>query len=79
MRYAEKVWKELQRIPYCSTRSYQDQAVALKNPKAIQAVARANGDNRIAIIIPCHRVIGKDGKPVGYGVGIWRKQFILNG
>jgi len=73
-----KVWKELQRIPYGTTRFYQQQAVALKNPKAIRAVAKANGDNRIAIIIPCHRVIGKDGQLVGYGGGMWRKQFLLN-
>jgi AraC family transcriptional regulator of adaptative response/methylated-DNA-[protein]-cysteine methyltransferase len=76
--FQQKVWKELQKIPFGSTRSYQEQAIALKNPKAVRAVARANGDNRIAIIIPCHRVIGKDGKLVGYGGGIWRKQFLLN-
>jgi AraC family transcriptional regulator of adaptative response/methylated-DNA-[protein]-cysteine methyltransferase len=73
-----KVWKELQRIPFGSTRSYQEQAIALKNPKAIRAVAQANRDNRIAIIVPCHRVIGKDGKLVGYGGGVWRKQYLLN-
>ncbi len=60
--FQQKVWKELQRIPYGKTRSYQEQAIALGNPKAIRAVAKANGDNRIAIIIPCHRVIGKDGQ-----------------
>jgi len=76
--FQQKVWKELQRIPYGNTRSYQGQAIALGNPKAIRAVAKANGDNRIAIIIPCHRVIGKDGKLVGYGGGMWRKQFLLN-
>ena len=76
--FQQKVWKELQRIPYGKTRSYQEQAIALGNPKAIRAVAKANGDNRIAIIIPCHRVIGKDGKLVGYGGGMWRKQFLLN-
>jgi len=76
--FQQKVWKELQRIPYGETRSYNDQAIALGNPKAIRAVAKANGDNRIAIIIPCHRVIGKDGKLVGYGGGIWRKQYLLN-
>jgi len=76
--FQQKVWKELQRIPYGNTRSYQEQAIALGNPKAIRAVAKANGDNRIAIIIPCHRVIGKDGKLVGYGGGMWRKQFLLN-
>ena len=76
--FQQNVWKELQKIPYGSTRSYEQQAIAIKNPKAIRAVARANGDNRIAIIIPCHRVIGKDGKLVGYGGGVWRKQFLLN-
>jgi AraC family transcriptional regulator, regulatory protein of adaptative response / methylated-DNA-[protein]-cysteine methyltransferase len=76
--FQQKVWKELQRIPYSKTRSYQEQAIALGNPKAIRAVAKANGDNRISIIIPCHRVIGKDGTLVGYGGGMWRKQFLLN-
>ena len=76
--FQQKVWKELQRISYGKTRSYQEQAIALGNPKAIRAVAKANGDNRIAIIIPCHRVIGKDGTLVGYGGGMWRKQFLLN-
>lgn len=76
--FQQKVWKELQRIPYGKTRSYQEQAVALGNPKATRAVAKANGDNRIAIIIPCHRVIGKNGQLVGYGGGMWRKQFLLN-
>lgn len=72
-----KVWNELQKIPYGKTRSYKEQAKALDNPKAIRAVARANGDNRIAIIIPCHRVIGNNGELVGYGGGIWRKQYLL--
>jgi AraC family transcriptional regulator of adaptative response/methylated-DNA-[protein]-cysteine methyltransferase len=76
--FQQKVWKELQRIPYGSTKSYIDQATALNNPNAVRAVARADGENRIAIIIPCHRVIGKDGKLIGYGGGIWRKQFLLN-
>src|SRR3970282_165751 len=76
--FQQKVWKELQKIPFGKTRSYQQQAIALKNSKAIRAVAKANGDNRIAIIVPCHRVIGKNGKLVGYGGGIWRKQFLLN-
>ncbi|MGB5849234.1 MAG: methylated-DNA--[protein]-cysteine S-methyltransferase, partial [Ignavibacteriaceae bacterium] len=72
-----QVWKELQKIPYGKTRSYKEQAMAINNPKAIRAVARANGDNRIAIIIPCHRVIGNSGELVGYGGGIWRKQYLL--
>ena len=72
-----QVWKELQKIPYGKTRSYKEQAIAIDNSKAIRAVARANGDNRIAIIIPCHRVIGNNGELVGYGGGVWRKQYLL--
>ncbi len=76
--FQEKVWRGLQTIPYGSTRSYKEQAEIIGRPKAIRAVARANGDNRIAIIIPCHRVIGSDGKLVGYGGGLWRKKFLLD-
>ena len=72
-----KVWDELMKIPFGITRSYKDQAIALNNPKAVRAVARANGENRIAIIIPCHRVIGSNGELVGYGGGVWRKQYLL--
>lgn len=75
--FQKQVWDELLTIPYGQTRSYQDQAVRIGNPRAIRAVARANGDNRIAIIIPCHRVIGKDGNLTGYGGGLWRKKFLL--
>jgi AraC family transcriptional regulator of adaptative response/methylated-DNA-[protein]-cysteine methyltransferase len=73
-----RVWNALRKIPYGSTRSYKEQAEMLRIPTAVRAVARANGDNRIAIIIPCHRVIGSDGKLVGYGGGLWRKKFLLN-
>ena len=73
-----RVWKLLQKIPYATNRSYKEQADLLNEPKAIRAVARANGDNRIAIIIPCHRVIGSDGQLVGYGGGLWRKKYLLN-
>ena len=76
--FQKKVWDVLTKIPYGTTRSYKKQAEILGNPKAIRAVARANGDNRIAIIVPCHRVIGEDGKLVGYGGGLWRKQYLLN-
>ncbi len=76
--FQKSVWTALQRIPYGSTRSYQAQAEWIKRPTAVRAVAKANGDNRIAIIIPCHRVIGKNGKLVGYGGGIWRKQYLLD-
>jgi len=76
--FQEKVWKELLTIPYGVTRSYQEQAEHVGDIKAVRAVAKANGDNRIAVIIPCHRVIGKDGKLTGYGGGLWRKQFLLD-
>lgn len=72
-----QVWEELLKIPYGETRSYQNLADALENPGAVRAVARANGANRIAIIIPCHRVIGSDGTLTGYGGGLWRKQRLL--
>jgi len=73
-----EAWQALQRIPYGETRSYLEQAVAIGKPTATRAVARANGDNRIAIIIPCHRVIGANGKLTGYGGGLWRKQYLLD-
>jgi AraC family transcriptional regulator of adaptative response/methylated-DNA-[protein]-cysteine methyltransferase len=71
------VWSILQDIPYGSTRSYKEQAKILGNPNATRAVAKANGDNRISILIPCHRVIGTNGKLVGYGGGLWRKKYLL--
>lgn len=75
--FQKKVWNVLMDIPYGETRSYMDQAIAVGNPKAVRAVAGANGDNAIGIIIPCHRVIGSDGKLVGYGGGLWRKKYLL--
>ncbi len=75
--FQTKVWQALQQIPFGETRSYQQQAISIGNPKAVRAVAKANGDNRISIIIPCHRVIGKNGDLTGYGGGIWRKQRLL--
>lgn len=75
--FQQKVWNALIDIPYGQTRSYQAQAIAIDQPSAVRAVARANGDNRIAIIIPCHRVIGKDGSLTGYGGGLWRKDHLL--
>jgi AraC family transcriptional regulator of adaptative response/methylated-DNA-[protein]-cysteine methyltransferase len=76
--FQEKVWSALLDIPYGQTRSYKQQAQAIGQLKAVRAVARANGDNRIAIIVPCHRVIGSNGELVGYGGGLSRKQFLLN-
>ena len=75
--FQQRVWQILTTIPYGSTRSYQEQARAFGNENAIRAVAKANGDNPVAIIVPCHRVIGKDGSLTGYGGGLWRKQKLL--
>lgn len=72
------VWKQLKKIPYGKTLSYKKQALAINKPKAIRAVANANGHNRISIIIPCHRVIGEDGTLTGYGGGLWRKKWFLD-
>jgi AraC family transcriptional regulator of adaptative response/methylated-DNA-[protein]-cysteine methyltransferase len=76
--FQEAVWKELMEIPYGTTRSYQDQANALNRPDSVRAVANANGMNRISIIIPCHRVIGSDGRLTGYGGGLKRKKWLLD-
>lgn len=76
--FQKAVWGILQKIPYGHTRSYQEQALSLGNPKAVRAVAKANGMNRIAIVIPCHRVIGKNGQLTGYSGGLWRKTWLLN-
>jgi len=75
--FRKSVWEGLRNIPYGETRSYKDQAIALGKESAVRAVASANGHNRIAIIIPCHRVIGSDGKLVGYGGGLHRKKWLL--
>jgi AraC family transcriptional regulator of adaptative response/methylated-DNA-[protein]-cysteine methyltransferase len=75
--FQSRVWRELLRIPSGVTKSYADVARAVGQSTAVRAVARANGDNRIAIIIPCHRVIGSDGSLTGYGGGLWRKQRLL--
>ena len=75
--FQKSVWRQLMTIPYGCTRSYEEQATAINNPKAIRAVASANGCNRISIVVPCHRVIGKDGSLTGYGGGLWRKKWLL--
>jgi len=71
------VWKCLKEIPYGKTSSYQQQAEKINKPNAVRAVASANGLNRISIIVPCHRVIGKNGKLTGYGGGIERKRWLI--
>jgi AraC family transcriptional regulator of adaptative response/methylated-DNA-[protein]-cysteine methyltransferase len=75
--FQERVWKLLLTIPYGETWSYEQLAVAAGNPAAVRAVARANGMNRIAILIPCHRVVNKSGQLGGYGGGLWRKLALL--
>jgi O-6-methylguanine DNA methyltransferase len=72
------VWEELFRIPYGQTRSYAEIAKAIGRPKAIRAVGAANGANPVAIIVPCHRVIGSNGALTGYGGGIPTKQWLLS-
>jgi len=76
--FQTRVWAELQRIPIGTTTSYARIAESIGQPSAVRAVARANGDNRIAILIPCHRVIGSDGSLTGYGGGLWRKKKLLD-
>src|SRR5204863_4399279 len=75
--FQEKVWRELRSIRYGETISYDEQARRICQPTAQRAVASANGMNRICILIPCHRVIGKDGSLTGYGGGLWRKRLLL--
>lgn len=75
--FQNQAWAGLMAIPYGETASYQTQAKIIGNPKAVRAVGRANGMNRIAIIIPCHRVIGADGTLTGYGGGLWRKEWLI--
>jgi methylated-DNA-[protein]-cysteine S-methyltransferase len=76
--FQQKVWKELQKIPFGKTISYLDLAQKLGDEKVIRAAASANGKNPIAILIPCHRVIGKDGSLTGYAGGMHRKKFLLD-
>ncbi|RLA06132.1 MAG: XRE family transcriptional regulator [Gammaproteobacteria bacterium] len=76
--FQKQVWQVLLKIPYGKTWSYKQQAQILQNPKAVRAVANANGCNKIGIIIPCHRIIGSDGSLTGYGGGLYRKQWLLD-
>jgi AraC family transcriptional regulator of adaptative response/methylated-DNA-[protein]-cysteine methyltransferase len=75
--FEEKVWAALKKIPLGETRSYGELARLLGCPDATRAVGRANGVNQIAIVVPCHRVIGSDGSMVGYGGKLWRKKWLL--
>ena len=75
--FQQKVWQQLLQIPYAETITYLHLAKRLGNVKSIRAAASANGKNPLAIIIPCHRVVGADGKLTGYAGGLHRKQWLL--
>jgi AraC family transcriptional regulator of adaptative response/methylated-DNA-[protein]-cysteine methyltransferase len=76
--FQQASWGILRKIPYGTTISYLEQAKLINNPSATRAVANANGSNRIAIVIPCHRVIGSDGTMTGYGGGLERKKWLID-
>ena len=76
--FQQEVWKALLGIPYGRTRSYQDVARLVGRPRAVRAVGTANGMNRIAILVPCHRVVNSNGELGGYGGGLWRKRWLLD-
>lgn len=76
--FQKQVWSTLGRVPFGKTASYGDIAAAIGNPNASRAVGLANGQNPIAIVIPCHRIIGTSGRLIGYGGGLERKQKLLN-
>lgn len=76
--FRQQTWQALQKIPYGETRCYSEQAELMNNKKAVRAVGAANGANPISIIIPCHRVIGKDGSLTGYAGGLHRKSWLLD-
>ena len=75
--FQKTVWNALINIPYAETGSYKDIAVSIGNEKAIRAVGSANGKNKLSIVIPCHRIIGSNGKLTGYAGGLWRKEWLL--
>jgi methylated-DNA-[protein]-cysteine S-methyltransferase len=75
--FQQKVWAELENIPYGITISYLELARRIGNEKSIRAVGTTNGSNQFCIIVPCHRVIGSNGKLVGYGGDLWRKEWLL--
>ena len=75
--FQQSVWQELQKIPYGETRSYQEIAIGIGNEKAVRAVGQANNKNPIMIIIPCHRVIHKNGDITGFACGLEVKQYLL--
>jgi methylated-DNA-[protein]-cysteine S-methyltransferase len=75
--FQKKVWTALIQIPFAETGSYKDIAVSVGNEKAVRAVGMTNGKNKLSIIVPCHRIIGSNGKLTGYAGGLWRKEWLL--
>ena len=75
--FQRRVWRQLLTVPYGQTATYQEIADAIGNPKAVRAVGAANGRNPISLVVPCHRIIGSGGRLVGYGGGLWRKEWLL--
>ena len=75
--FTKAVWHALVQIPAGEIRSYSEIATEIGRPSAVRAVARANGANQIALVVPCHRVLGADGSLTGYGGGLWRKQKLI--
>jgi AraC family transcriptional regulator of adaptative response/methylated-DNA-[protein]-cysteine methyltransferase len=75
--FEREVWEALLEIPFGETRSYADIAHRVGRDAAVRAVGRANGMNALAVVVPCHRVVGSDGRLVGYGGGLWRKERLL--
>lgn len=76
--FQQTVWNQLRKVPFGTTSSYGEIAKAVGNPKGCRAVGGANNKNRIAIVIPCHRIVGADGSMTGYAGGLWRKEWLLN-
>lgn len=75
--FQESVWQALTTVPYGETASYLDIAKAIGRDKAVRAVGGTNGKNKLSIIVPCHRIIGANGKLTGYASGVWRKEWLL--
>lgn len=75
--FQRRVWTQLLTVPFGQTATYLDIALALRNPQAVRAVGAANGQNPVSVVVPCHRIIGSNGKLIGYGGGLWRKEWLL--
>ena len=75
--FQRSVWTELAAVPYAASRSYKDLAAAVGSDRAVRAVGAANGRNKLSIVLPCHRIVGSNGKLTGYAGGLWRKEWLL--